>query len=135
MPKIFTSGTQTIGKIGEDIACRFLREHGYEIVERNYTKKWGEIDVVARKEKRFHFVEVKAVSYENLLLKGGEVEVPSLADRVHQWKAQRLARTIQTYLLERRVGDDAEWQFDIYFVFLDLKDKKPKVKVLEDVVL
>ena len=57
---------QNIGKIGEETACKFLMKHGYQIVLRNYWKKWGEIDIVAKKDKTTHFVEVKTVS-KNLI--------------------------------------------------------------------
>ena len=53
---------QKIGQIGEDCACRYLVERGFKIIERNYLKKWGEIDIIAKKKKKIHFVEVKAVS-------------------------------------------------------------------------
>ena len=60
--KNFTSNSQKIGQLGEDIACKFLMKHGFSILERNYTKKWGEIDVIAEKGKKLYFVEVKSVS-------------------------------------------------------------------------
>ncbi len=53
---------QIVGKIGEDCACKYLQKLGYKIVDRNYLKKWGEIDIVAQKDKKLHFVEVKSVS-------------------------------------------------------------------------
>ena len=62
MPKVFTSKTQQTGEIGENIAVKFLVKHGYSILERNYTKKWGEIDVIAEKEGKLYFIEVKSVS-------------------------------------------------------------------------
>ena len=37
-----------VGKIGEEEACRYLREKGYEIVERNWGSKWGEIDLICK---------------------------------------------------------------------------------------
>ena len=54
--KKFTSKSQKIGQIGENVASKYLVKHGFSIVERNYTKKWGEIDIVARKEKRIHLI-------------------------------------------------------------------------------
>ena len=54
-----------IGRLGEDIACRFLKEKGFKVVERNYWKKWGEIDIVAEKEGVLRFIEVKTVTREN----------------------------------------------------------------------
>jgi Holliday junction resolvase-like predicted endonuclease len=53
-----------VGKIGEDTAARFLVKQGFMIVERNYWKKYGEIDIVAKKKGVIHFVEVKTVSCE-----------------------------------------------------------------------
>src|SRR3990167_3686565 len=62
MPKIFTSEKQKIGKLGEDIACRFLVKHKFSVICQNYTKKWGELDIVAEKDKKLHFIEVKSMS-------------------------------------------------------------------------
>ena len=62
--KIFTSKSQKIGEIGEDIAEKFLMKSGFTIVERNYTRKWGEIDIIAKKRGVVCFFEVKSVSCE-----------------------------------------------------------------------
>ena len=53
---------------------------------------------------------------------------------MHPWKLKRLSRTIQTYLLSKNL-DEKEWQVDLLVVFLDLKDKKAKVKVVSDIIL
>ena len=53
-----------IGAYGEQIAVNYLKKQGFIILDTNYLKKWGEIDVVARKTSIIHFVEVKTVSYE-----------------------------------------------------------------------
>lgn len=39
-----------VGKIGEDIACKYLKDKGYKIIERNFRRKWGEIDIVCLKK-------------------------------------------------------------------------------------
>ena len=62
MPKVFTSEKQKIGEIGENIAVKFLMKHGFSVIDRNYTKKWGEIDIIAKKSEKLYFVEVKSVS-------------------------------------------------------------------------
>ncbi len=51
---------KNVGKIGEDIACKYLIEKGYAILERNYVEKGGEIDIIARNGREIIFVEVKA---------------------------------------------------------------------------
>lgn len=48
-----------LGNIGEHIAAEYLTAHGYQIVERNYRSRLGEIDVIAAKNEVLVFVEVK----------------------------------------------------------------------------
>ncbi|MHB8793558.1 MAG: YraN family protein [Thermoleophilia bacterium] len=47
------------GRAGEELACLFLEHHGYSIVETNHRSRYGEIDIIARKETTLAFVEVK----------------------------------------------------------------------------
>jgi len=56
-----------VGKIGEDIARKFLEKKGYKIIEQNYRTKYAEIDLIARgvKEKVLVFVEVRTKIGEN----------------------------------------------------------------------
>ena len=144
MPKVFTSETQKIGEIGENVAVKFLVKHGFLILDRNYTKKWGEIDIIAQKDNKIYFIEVKSVSRETL---NSVLGVPSGTsstkknddyrpeDNMHPWKMKRLSRTIQTYLISKKIKDDIEWQVDLLVVFLDIKNKKAKVKVVKDIIL
>ena len=125
---------QRIGRIGEDTACRFLMKQGFSIIERNYWKKWGEIDIIAQKAKKLHFVEVKTVSRENLTEVTREIDEYQPEENVHPAKLRRLGRTIQTYLMEKDL-EDKEWQFDVLAVFLDIKNKQARVRFTEDVVL
>jgi len=142
MPKVFTSETQKTGEIGENIAVRFLMKHDFSILDRNYTKKWGEIDIIAEKENKIHFVEVKSVSRITL-----NTFVPKSyndsderyqhrpEDNMHPWKIKRLSRTIQTYLLSEKIPDDKEWQVDLLVVYLCQKERKARVKVISDIIL
>lgn len=55
-------GHQNTGRLGEDIACQYLVDKGYKIILRNYTKPWGEIDIIAKSpDKILVFVEVKTM--------------------------------------------------------------------------
>ena len=47
------------GNIGEDIACKYLKNIGYRIIERNFSCKQGEIDIVAKDKNEYVFIEVK----------------------------------------------------------------------------
>ena len=133
MPKIFTSETQKTGEIGENIACKFLVKHGFSVVERNYTKKWGEIDIVAEKQHKLYFIEVKSVSRD--LNVSQETNTWRAEDNMHPWKMKRMSRTIQTYLLSKKIPDEKEWQVDLLVVYLDIKNKKAKIKKIQDLVL
>lgn len=54
--------TRIVGKQGEDLAVKYLKKHKYKIIERNFSCKFGEIDVVAMDGKYVVFVEVKSRS-------------------------------------------------------------------------
>jgi len=117
-----------IGALGENMACRFLVKHGFRILDRNYSKKWGEIDIVAEKDKIFRFIEVKSiVSYETNRYRPEE--------NVHYQKLKRLSRVIQTYLLDKKVSYETEWQIDVLAVFLDLDNKKAKFRFTENIII
>lgn len=135
MPKVFTSETQKTGEIGENVAVKFLVKQGFLIVDRNYTKKWGEIDIIAEKDNKIYFIEVKSVVRIDLenVTHGTDEYKPE--DNMHPWKLKRLSRTIQTYLLSKKIPDEKEWQVDLLVVFLDIKAKKARVKVVSDIIL
>jgi putative endonuclease len=142
MPKIFTSEKQKIGELGENIAVKFLIKNGFSVIDRNYTKKWGEIDIVAEKTDKLYFIEVKSVSRLTLntfvpksYSDSDERYEHRPEDNMHPWKLKRLSRTIQTYLLSKNIPDEKEWQVDLLVVYLCQKEKKAKIKVVSDLIL
>jgi putative endonuclease len=130
--KNFISDSQKIGKLGEDIASKFLMKHGFSILERNYTKKWGEIDIVAKKNEKFYFVEVKSRKVIDIDLVSYETNRPE--ENMHYWKMKRLSRTVQTYLIHNRIGN-TPWQFDLLVVYMDIERRKARVMVVDNVIL
>ena len=127
------SEKRKFGNIGEDFCVKHLVKHGYSILDRNYLRKWGEIDIVAQKGSVIHFFEVKSVSHETIPNSVWESYEPE--ENVHPWKLKRLSRVIQTYLMDKDISDDTEWQVDIAAVFLDFKAKKATIKITEDIGL
>lgn len=115
-----------LGDIGENVACVFLEKNGFKIIERNYLKKWGEIDIVAQKGIIVHFVEVKSVTHATT--SGYRPE-----DNMHPWKLKRLSRAMQTYLLEKRI--DLDWQLDLITVRIDEKNRKARAEILENIII
>lgn len=125
-----------IGKIGEDIAANFLKKNGLKIIERNYRKPYGEIDIVACETNLIRFVEVKSVSYiptdrqekqDKSVSRGIRPE-----ENLHPQKIRRLARVIETYIVSHETG---EWAFDLLCVYINQKDHTAKVKWIKDIIL
>ena len=124
------SPKRKIGDIGEEVAVKYLERKGFRILERNYLRKWGEIDIVAEKGNLLSFIEVKSVSRES-----GSRETYRPEENVHPAKLKRLHRAIRTYLLDRKVPDSREWRVDVACVYLDFSTRKAKVEMLENVIL
>src|SRR3990167_9683841 len=119
-----------IGEVGETIASNFLVRKGFFILDRNYRKKWGEIDIIAQKDKKLYFVEVKTVSrksFDGKFPKENGNYRPE--DNMHPWKQQRLVRAIQTYLLSKYKSGEPAWQLDLATVTLDPEKRVAKIKI------
>lgn len=130
-------GHLQVGKVGEEVAARFLTQNGFEIKDRNYSKKWGELDIVAHKEGKLHFVEVKTVSWDSAEEgSGSRMSDYRPEDNMHPEKLRRLARVTESYLAgKRRMAGTESWQFDVAAVFLDMERRRARVKMLWDLIL
>jgi len=113
------------GSWAEDYVAQYLRSRGYAVVENNYRKPWGEIDIIAEKEGVLIFVEVKANKYERV---GFEPE-----NRVSPEKLRRLMRAIQTYLAVKKYDPDQEWQIDVVALTLDQNRGVAKIKHFKNI--
>jgi putative endonuclease len=124
-----------LGDKGEEVVCKYLEGKGYRIIERNYWKPWGEIDIIAEKGSTISFVEVKSVSRD--LQKQTDIsrETYRPEENMHPAKVKRLHRAIQTYLLDHKVPESKLWQLDLACAFLDFSSHLAKVEMLENVVL
>ena len=83
------------GRKGEDLACAFLEQNGYRVIERNFRCKMGEIDIVATDGEYICFTEVKART---------RTDYGMPRDAVDRRKQQRIARAAILYLIGK------EWQ-------------------------
>lgn len=131
--KTFTSPTQKIGEIGEKLAKMFLMKHGYTIVDTNYTRKFGEIDIVAKKGKVWHFIEVKSVSRVTLDDVSSETSGFQPEENMHEKKIQRFVRTVEYYRMSRNL-DDSDFQIDLALVYIDQAKRAGKVRLMENVI-
>jgi putative endonuclease len=128
-----------VGAYGEQIAVNYLRNKGFTVLDVNYLKKWGELDIVAREtlghKQIIHFVEVKTVSYETkaALTLAVTHETWSPEDNVHFKKIQRMNRTIESWLSEHNC--DLDWQIDIAAVRIVPREKYASVKYIPNIIL
>ncbi len=79
-----------IGKLGEDFAVTYLQEKGYKIIERNFRKRYGEIDIISTKDGILVFVEVKT-------RKSSRFGTP--LESITPWKLRELIHTAQLYAM------------------------------------
>lgn len=124
-----------IGRIGEEIAAKWLANKGFSIIKLNYLKKYGEIDIVTRgTDQIIHFVEVKTVSYETKQYLNNAVSHGTWRpeENVHREKQLRLSRAIQVWILEN--GYTGKWQIDIISVRLVSNEKLCRIKYIENVI-
>lgn len=102
-----TSAKQN-GNTGEEIAARFLGSNGYEILDRNYRIRGGEIDIIAEKNGCLVFVEVK-------------LRTTSYVDygfaSVNDTKRRRIVRAAKMYMLENDLDWDSGIRFDVIDIF------------------
>lgn len=75
-------------KLGEDKACEYLKKIGFKILERNYRKTYGEIDIIALDKDVLAFIEVKTRTSDQF---GSPLEA------ITYWKLKSLIKTAQYY--------------------------------------
>ena len=109
------------GLWGEVFAARYLREQGYEIIAGNYRCRFGEIDIIARKDGIVGFVEVKT-RQEDPLYRPMEA--------VHEAKQKRLILAAQQYF--REVGGESPSRFDVIEVTLGENDRLIGINHIKD---
>lgn len=114
-----TQARLSLGKQGEEVACRELRRRGYAVLARRYRTRWGEIDIVARDADTLVFVEVKTRRSAGF---GGPVAA------VNVTKQRRLINMARSYLMGVH-GPEPPCRFDVVGVTL-LAGKEPVVEVI-----
>ncbi|MGB9667622.1 MAG: ribonuclease HII [Thermosulfidibacteraceae bacterium] len=108
------------GSYYEEMVCDFLRENGFEVIDRNFYTRFGEIDIVAKKEGFLYFVEVRGSS--------GVIDpVESLNFR----KRKNLKKAISLYL--SRVLH-FNFPFKTLFISVTFDGGTPRFEILEDFI-
>lgn len=113
------------GNLGEEIAKEYLRKKGFKILESQFFARVGEIDIVAERAGRLHFVEVKARSSERF----GSPEEALTAK-----KLERVLKAVGIYLEKNKITHE-NYQIDLIAIRLDFGSQEAGVRHIENVYL
>lgn len=117
LPQIFKGkASKQKGREFEDLAVKYLRRKGYNIVERNFRKRFGEIDIIAQKDNVLVFVEVRSLS--------GNFMEPS--ETITYKKRENLLKVASYYLMERG------WRGAVRFDFIGIKGQNKEIEHIEN---
>ncbi len=108
---------QAIGTKGEQIAVKFLKKRGYKILQRNYRRRNGEIDIVCYDQGTIAFVEVKT-RYSD---KYGPPELS-----VTEAKKRQIIKVALQYVAEKKI-EGINLRFDVVSIFYSPKEKHPTI--------
>lgn len=122
--EINPSRSRTRGRAAEDAAAVYLQDHGYRVVERNFTCRWGEIDLVAYQGEMIAFVEVKARRSDAL---------GSPWESVTPNKQRKLILTAQEYIQVRGL-EVHPWRIDVIAASLGPGGSVQSIEHLENAV-
>ena len=111
----------TLGERGERAACGFLKEHRYEILEKNYKCKLGEIDVIARRRGRLAFVEIKTRT---------SAQFGTPQEAVDLRKQAKIFKVAQWYMKEKKIVK-APVAFDVVAI-LWREGQTPEIRLIAD---
>ncbi len=121
-----------VGDLGERIAADYLRRNGFRIEGKNIAKKTGELDIVVRKGRVLHVIEVKSIMCNEFPPPRREADSFNPAENLHSSKIRKVVRTGQWYISERKW--EGEWQVDGVLVWLRRHDGAARVRYLPQIV-
>jgi len=93
------------GNKGEELAVEYLKNQGFKIISTNYSIKWGEIDIIASKDKVLSFVEVKLKTGESYgspesMINAGKIKKIKRIAELFLEKNSRVARNHDIYRID-----------------------------------
>ena len=108
--------TKETGRLGEQLAKKYLESNGYEILDQNYIFKIpgqglaGEIDIIAKKNGVVSFVEVKTLYIGDAIFRRSAIRPE---DKVNTAKQRKLIKSAESWLAGKKIGLESSWQIDI----------------------
>jgi len=108
-----------LGRLGEDIAARYLKQQGYKILIRNYRNRYGEVDIICTRDRTIVFIEVKTRT-------GTSFGSPE--DSVTKTKQEHIRKVALIYLESFPQPFIKEIRFDVIGIFIE--GDKPRINHL-----
>ncbi|KKS77319.1 MAG: hypothetical protein UV74_C0013G0589 [Candidatus Woesebacteria bacterium GW2011_GWB1_43_14] len=84
---------KSTGRLGEDLAEKFLRRKGYRVISRNFSTRYGELDLIGTKDGRLVFIEVKTKIGDRF----GQPE-----EMINRKKVSQIMRIAQSFILRNK---------------------------------
>ena len=114
-----------VGRRGEEIARALLKKRGYRILDTNVRGRFGEIDIVASKDKCHVFVEVRART-------GDGYGTPE--ESITRRKRDRMVACALDYVARHKELHDAAWRIDVVAVEMDDEGRRTRADIIEAAV-
>lgn len=118
-----------IGKTGEKIAKSFLMKHDFSFIEANYKTKYGEIDLIAKKDNILRFIEVKSIKVIDF---NTEFHIAPEDNMTHE-KQRKIRLSSEIYLNHKNISQETTRQFDLICVYIKTKTREGKVKYIGNI--
>ena len=107
------------GRLGEEIACKEIKKKGYDIIERNYRSRLGEIDIIAKDGDVLVFIEIKT----------RRSSIDYAKEAVDRRKKKKLLKLALAYMKTKRY-DNIKARFDV--IAISIKDNKPQIELIKN---
>ena len=121
----------SIGRLGEEIAVEYLKNKGFQIIERNFRRPWGELDIIARdKSGTLIFIEVKTLKCKDILDTTLQITPEDNMSRAKISKTKKIAAMYANGHLEL-VDEVRGWRVDLIAIRLEISRKTDSFGVKE----
>lgn len=116
-----------LGKLGEDIAKKFLMKQNLSFIEKNFNCHLGEIDLIFKEKETYRFIEVKSV-----LANRGVNDISSLPiqpeENLTQDKWDKILKTTAIYKRTHSISQETAWFVDLVCVFINPDAREAKIR-------
>ena len=125
--------SKQLGILGEQIAKNYLKNKGYEILDKNFSfripgnPQKGEVDIVAKKSDIISFIEVKTLTDR------GRASIISPEEKVDFRKQRKLVKNAESWLMKKKIPLNAKWQIDVLAIELN-SNKEAKITHFENAI-